>query len=456
MAEAPKVFRPQKGPQEQFLATSADIAIFGGAAGGGKSAGILLETTRHLGNGGFGAMLFRRTTPQITNEGGLWDESYKFFSGLNGVPVSTPKLQWKFPSGSKVTFGHLEYDKTVRNYQGSQIPLIVFDELTHFTKKQFWYMVSRNRSLCGVRPYIRATTNPDADSWVADLIAWWIDQATGYAIPERSGVIRWFVRVGDAIIWADTAEELAGHKDTQDNVIPPKSLTFINSKLTDNKILMQADPGYMASLMALPTVERERLLGGNWKIRPAAGLYFQRSWCEVVDAAPTGLRKIRGWDLAATRKTETNDPDFTSGTQIGKSNEGVFYILDSRNAQVGPMEVKRMLMNTAVQDGRDTRIEIPQDPGAAGKAQVADMTKMLVGYNVRSKPVTGDKITRFSPFSAQAEAGNVKVLRGAWNDDWFDELEGFPESAHDDRVDSTSEAFNAHLSQNYDLIAAVG
>lgn len=452
----PKIFGPQEGPQEQFLATSADIAIYGGAAGGGKTAGILLETTRNVGNGDFGAVIFRRTTPQIKNEGGLWDESFKFFTPLGGSPLAHI-LQWKFPSGAKVSMSHLEYDKTVLNYQGSQIPLIIFDELTHFSAKQFWYMVSRNRSLCGVRPYIRATTNPDADSWVAIFIEWWIDQTTGMPIPERSGVLRWFVRLGDVISWADSPDELAHHVDNNGTPIPPKSVTFISSKLTDNKILMDADPGYMASLMALPTVERERLLGGNWKIRPAAGLYFQRSWCEIVDAVPSGLRTVRGWDFAATRKTETNDPDFTSGTKIAKSNDGTFYVLDNRHAQVGPMEVKRMLMNTAIEDGRKTAIHIPQDPGGAGKSQVADMSKMLVGYNVRSKPVTGDKVTRFTPFSAQAEAGNVKVLRGPWNEAWFSNLEGFPEGKHDDEVDSTAEAFNALIDTNgYDLVRAVG
>lgn len=439
---ATKVFRPQPGPQEAFLSTPADIAIYGGAAGGGKSWALLAEPARHIHNPDFGAVFFRRTTPQIRNEGGLWDESLKTYSPLGSEPKSHI-LQHVFPSGAKATMAHLEHDKTVLNYQGSQIPLICFDELTHFTAKQFWYMVSRNRSMCGVRPYIRATTNPDADSWVADFIAWWIDQETGYPIPQRSGVLRWFVRVGDTIKWADAPEDLQGYKDPGGDTIPPKSVTFISAKLTDNKALMSADPGYMASLMALPTVERERLLGGNWKIRPAAGLYFQRSWCEIVEAVPANLTIVRGWDFAATPKTESNDPDWTAGTKIGRDNHGNYYVLDHVRDRLGPMGVRRLLLNTAIADGNQVRIDIPQDPGAAGKDQVLGMTKMLVGYNVRSAPVTGDKITRFNGFSAQAEGGNVYVLRGRWNEDWFDALEGFPEAVHDDDVDSTSQAFNA-------------
>lgn len=436
---------PQPGPQTTFLASAADIAIYGGAAGGGKSWALLMEPLRHVANKDFGAVLFRRTTVQVRNEGGLWDESEKLYPLIGAAPREHV-LEWDFASGAKVSFAHLEHDKTVLNWQGAQIPLIGFDELTHFSAKQFWYMVSRNRSMCGVKPYIRATCNPDADSWVAEFIAWWIDQETGFAIPERAGVLRWFVRVGDAIIWADRPEDLAHHVDPiNGEPIPPKSVTFIPAKLTDNAMLMAADPGYLANLMALPTVERERLLGGNWKIRPAAGLYFRREWCQVVDAIPAGAKFCRGWDLGATPKTESNDPDWTAGTKIGKLPDGRYIVADHRRDRTSPAGVERMIKNTADADGVEVEVSLPQDPGQAGKSQVARLVTLLAGYRVRSTPETGDKITRFGGFSAQAEAGNVLVLRGAWNETWFTELEGFPEGAHDDDADATSRAFNALL-----------
>jgi len=439
--------RAQAGPQENYLASSADIAIYGGAAGGGKSWALLLEPLRHIGNPEFGAVFFRRNTTQIRNEGGLWDESEKLYPAIGGSPKSHT-LQWTFPSGAGVTFAHLEHDKTAFSYQGAQIPLICYDELTHFSAKQFWYMLSRNRSMCGVRPYIRATCNPDADSWVAEFIAWWIDQSTGLSIPERSGVLRWFVRIGDTIRWADSPDGLAEYTMPGENgdpiPIPPKSVTFVAASLTDNKALMAADPGYMANLMSLTRVDRERLLGGNWKIRPSAGLYFKRAWVEVVDAAPAGLRIARGWDLAATPESGENDPDWTCGTKMGVDAGGTYYVLDHAYDRLSPNGVERMIKNTASDDGRAVQIDLPQDPGQAGKAQVATLTKMLAGYNVRSSTVTGDKVTRFSPFSAQAEAGNVKIIRGAWNERWLSELENFPpDKGHDDDADSTAQAFNA-------------
>ena len=438
--------RPQPGPQLQFLSSAADIAVYGGAAGGGKTWALLIEPLRHIDNPGFGAVFFRRTTVQVRNEGGLWDESHKLYAEIGGTPRPSA-LAWRFPSGASISFRHLEHDKSVYGWQGSQIPLICFDELTHFSERQFWYLVSRNRSTCGVRPYLRATCNPDADSWVARFIAWWIDPATGLPIPERAGVLRWFVRIGDALVWADRPQDLADHLDPVGrHPIPPKSLTFVPAKLTDNRALMEADPGYLANLMAQPTVERERLLLGNWKVRPAAGLYFQRGWCKLVDAAPEELDIVRGWDLAATPKTERNDPDWTCGAKIGRDRRtGRFIVLHHVRTRDTPARVQALIKNTASQDGPSVEISLPQDPGQAGKAQIAALTLALEGFVARGTPETGDKLTRFGPFSAQAQAGNVDVLRGLWNEDWFTALEGFPEAAHDDDADATARAFNAFL-----------
>lgn len=449
MAAGDKVIRPQDGPQMQFLSSGADIAIYGGSAGGGKTWALLMEPLRHIHNGRFGAVFFRRTSPQIKSEGGLWDESVELYPEVGGAPRAHD-LSWKFPSGAKIQFTHLEYEKTVRNYQGAQIPLIAFDELTHFSESQFFYMVSRNRTMSGVKPYIRATCNPDADSWVARFIAWWIDQKTGLAIPERSGVLRYFVRVGDAIHWADQPEDLAHHTMSGENgkqiPIPPKSVTFIAAKLTDNKALMQANPEYMANLMALSRVERERLLGGNWKIRPNAGLYFKREWLKPIEAIPAGTRWARGWDLASTPPTDENpDPDFTAGVRMGRTPAGHYIVAHMAKDRLGPSGVERLVDNTTAQDGRDTTVSLPQAPGQAGKAQAQSYTKRLAGYDVRTSPETGDKVVRFSPFSAQAEAGNVFYLRGDWNEEWFSDLEGFPTAKHDDAPDATSRAFNQLL-----------
>lgn len=466
---------PQAGPQMRFAGSEADIVIFGGAAGGGKSYGLLLEPLRNVYRTPlYAAVIFRRTTPSITHPGSLWDTSRAIYMNTIGaVPYESKPLSWEWinktndntatgtgriwESGAKVQFSHLEHENTVKDWHGAQIPFIGFDELTEFTQYQFWYLVSRNRSTCGVKPYIRCTCNADADSWVAELIAWWIDQDTGFPIPERDGVIRYFIRVGDELKWSDNKDDLQPERlglprfteDGKENVYLVKSLTFISAKVHDNKVLMERNPEYLGTLLSLPKVERERLLGGNWKIKPAAGLHFNRSWVEIIDVAdlPEGLLWKRGWDLAATKKTQLNDPDFTCGTLIGKDDTGedpYTYVGDHKFGQWSSKEVEAKIKATAEDDGIDVEVSIPQDPGQAGKSQTVHMKQMLDGFSVKTTPETGDKLVRFGPFSSAAENGFVKVVRGNWNERFFSQLEAFPEGGHDDDVDSTSRAFNAH------------
>ena len=307
-------------------------------------------------------------------------------------------------------------------------------------------MVSRNRSTCGVRPYIRATCNPDADSWVADFLEWWIDQETGQPIPERAGVLRYFIRVSDRIVWADRPEDLMQDLPRRQDLpvgfeMPrPISVSFIPATVFDNPALLQINPEYLASLLSLPLLERERLLGGNWKIRPAAGLYFKREWCILVDQAPADLEVVRYWDLAATEKTTFNDPDWTVGIKLGRDRNGGYWLLDMVQVRLNPGDVEELLLDTATQDGKGVRIGFGKDPGQAGKSQALHLVRALSGFTVVPAPESGDKLTRFGPFSSQCRAGNVKILRGSWNEDLFRVLEGFPDLAHDDVVDASAGA----------------
>lgn len=431
--------KPQEGPQTEFLKTAADIAVFGGGAGGGKSFGLILEPLYHFNNPRYGAVIFRRNSTQVRNEGGLWDESMNLYAPLGGKPRKDI-LEWTFPSKMRTKFAHLENEKTVYDWQGAQITYIGFDELTHFTERQFFYMLSRNRSMSGVPGYIRATCNPDADSWVRKFIDWWIGP-DGYPIKERSGKLRWFIRRDDHFIWADTRKELI-EKYGADEV--PKSVTFIPSLVHDNKILMEKDPSYLSNLRALSRVERLRLLGGNWNVRPTAGMYFQREWFEVIDAIPANVQRvIRYWDKAGSKPSEINpDPDWTVGVKMYKLTNGLFVVADVRRAQETPLSVERMVKFTASHDTHRCSIGIEQEPGSAGVADVGNFTRLLAGYDVRVRKPTTDKETRAKAFSAQCEAGNVKILKAPWNSDYFTELENFPEGAHDDQVDASSGAFN--------------
>ena len=210
--------------------------------------------------------------------------------------------------------------------------------------------------------------------------------------------------------------------------------------MSDNPALLRVNPEYLAWLLSLPTLERERLLGGNWKIRPAAGVYFKREWCSVVDQVPADLDIVRYWDLAATEKTEFNDPDWTIGVKLGRDRSRGYWLLDVVRARANPGDVEQLLLNTATQDGKRVTIGFGQDPGQAGKSQAQHLVRALSGFTVRPATESGDKLTRFGPFSSQCRAGNVKFRRGSWNEELFRILEGFPDLAHDDEVDACSGA----------------
>jgi len=174
---------------------------------------------------------------------------------------------------------------------------------------------------------------------------------------------------------------------------------------------------------------------------PREGGLFSRRMFEVVTAAPVSSRKVRKWDLAATAEATGKDPDWTVGTLMSRSPSGIWFVEDVIRFRGTPMEVEQAIINTAKQDGTGVTVHLNQDPGQAGKAQVAYLTRLLAGFTVKSAPETGSKEVRAAPFSSQAEAGNVKVVKAAWNDAWFTELEMFPNGAHDDQVDSASGAF---------------
>lgn len=435
------------------MSTPAQICIFGGAAGGGKSFGLLLSPLRYKNVKGFGCTIFRRNFNQIFAQGGLWDESQKVYQGIKGASPQMSLGRWKFCDKdgrivSTVKFAHIEREEDLAKWQGSQICEIGFDELTHFSEKTFFYMLSRNRSTCGVIPFVRATCNPDADSWVAKFIAWWINQETGYPIPERSGKIRWFIRRNEVLHWANTKQELWEQFNlvTEEERAEPRSVTFIMSQLKDNQALLKVNPQYMANLKALSIIERERLLNGNWKIRAASGLYFKRSQLgDILEKVPEDvIQWVRCWDLAATEKTDKGDPAYTAGVLIGKRKNGRYIIADVVNKQMAASDVRKTIKLTAQSDRaafKRVRVRLPKDPGQAGKEQAESYIKFLAGFDVVTVAETGSKEARAEPMAAQWQAGNFDILYGPWNEEYLLQLENFPDSQFKDMVDASANGF---------------
>lgn len=172
---------------------------------------------------------------------------------------------------------------------------------------------------------------------------------------------------------------------------------------------------------------------------PRGGGLFQRHWFGVVDEAPAGGRTVRGWDLAAT---ESLDAAYTAGVKMRLTPKGEIYILDARRLRGSPRKVEEAILNTAEQDGRSVVIDLPQDPGQAGKAQKSAYLRLLAGFQVKVSPESGSKEDRARPLSAQAEAGNVFMVRGGWNTEFLEELCNFPRGVYKDQVDAASRAYS--------------
>lgn len=444
------IIGPQPGPQTDLLACAADICIYGGGAGGGKTFGMLLDFLQHYEDRESQSVFFRRTTPEIKAVGGPWETALELYSMFDAYPVES-KNKIVFPSKAEMRFCHLENEKDKTKHQGDQIAVMYFDELSHFTFTQFWYLASRNRSMSRIIPYIRATTNPAPDSWIADFISWWLDQDTGFAIPERSGVIRYFYQYNDRFYWADTAKELEDKFPNLAKVGPPLSATFIPSLLDDNKILMEKDPSYKAKLLSLRRVDKERLLKGNWKVREDAGDYFKRDYFDTIEESelPADLLKVRFWDRAGTSAKELAENKERGIKQARTASvllsfcpdNRLFYIEHITNDLLSPKQVVKKITDIVSADGPYVTIGLSQDPGQAGKFELEFYKERFGHYHVWETRETGSKESRAKPVSAQAEKHKIKLVRGHWNEEFIRQAENFPEGLKD-IIDALSGAFS--------------
>jgi len=403
--------------QELALRSPAYELLFGGAAGGGKSDLLLVAPLRWTKHETFRALILRRSFPELDRT--LVARSRELYPHL-GATYHEQKHEWTFPSGAKVSFGYAERASDVLRYQGAEFAFLGFDELTHFSEHIYRYLSSRARSSDGLPIRLRATTNPGGPGheWVRARWGAWLSGERR----AQPGELRRY--------------DAEGH-ETDDPA--GLSRTFVPASLSDNPYL---GAQYRAQLEALDPVTRRQLLDGDWDARPARGMYFPPTAWRMLDAAPAGLRCVRAWDLAASP-----EGDWTVGVLFGRDPSSdarvPFVVLDVVRFRGDPATVRAQVLATAEDDGPETAIVLPQDPGQAGVEQAQRYTQALAGYNVRTRRPTGDKATRAAGFSAQASVGNVALVRGPWVRPFVDELAGFPEWEHDDQVDAAADAFAA-------------
>lgn len=174
--------------------------------------------------------------------------------------------------------------------------------------------------------------------------------------------------------------------------------------------------------------------------KPGGGTFPEDKWGFMREGElPEGLRWVRGWDLAASE----GKGDWTVGARMARLPDGRFVVTDVVRGQWASHRVRAEIQAAAGRDPEGTLVELPQDPGQAGKDQAEQLVSHLAGHNASSRPVTGSKEVRATGYAAQQQAGLVVLTEGSWNGPWVAEHAGFPRGAHDDQVDAGATAFNA-------------
>lgn len=411
-------WRPNPGPQTRFMRLTAFEALYGGAAGGGKSEALLAEALRYVHVPGYDGLILRRTYTEL--EKSLIPRSHELYPRLGGR-YRVQQKQWRFPSGATISFGHIEGKADQYKYQSAEFAYIAFDELTSFEEEQYLYLFSRARTTARLPDgrtapvRVRAATNPGGvgHEWVK----------ARFITPLRPFEVGWFARINDV----DTPVERGA----------PGALSrvFIPATVKDNPQLMQCDPAYVERLKGLPLIERERLLNGNWDITPN-GNVFRMEWFKTVAEAPPGLRWVRYWDLATSVRALAH---YTASARCALGPDGMLYVADMVRGRWEWPDVRRKIIETA-QGEPGTRMGIEKAGFQLAAIQELRREPALAGTALVEVTPHGDKLGRALAWSSRAEAGRLALVRGAWVPEFIMECVSFSGdgTTYDDQVDAVS------------------
>ena len=277
------VFAPNPGPQTEFLASTEREVLYGGAAGGGKSLGLLADPMRYFGNRNFNGLILRRTNDELREL--IWKSQELYPQAYPGAKWAEKKSQWVFPSGARLWMTYLERPEDVLRYQGQAFSYIGFDELTQHSTPFAWdYMRSRLRTTDPTLPiFMRATTNPGGPghSWVKQMF---IDPAPANTTFDAKDL--------------ETGETLTYPEGHEKSGKPLFERRFIPATLRDNPYLYK-EGSYEANLLSLPEMQRRQLLEGDWAVADGAAFSEFKQSIHVVDPfeIPLDWRRFRSCDF---------------------------------------------------------------------------------------------------------------------------------------------------------------
>ena len=416
--------------QQAFLWLQCRDALYGGAAGGGKSDALLMSALQYVDIPGYNAILIRDTNSNMIKPEGLLDRAHEWLSNTDAKWIGDSK-QYVFPSGATLGFGYMDGPRDHFNYQGPAYQFIGLDEVVGLREHQAQYLFSRLRKL-SPQGYIELLKIlfPKIND---ETIQIYLNQYN--AMPLRR-------RCGSNPPHRDQIKRGAWVKARFiDSKTRDKEAIFIPAKLTENPYLNIDD--YKKSMIELDPITRRQLEDGDWDIC-AKGNMIDRSKFVIIPQPPQNPAKVvRFWDMAATAVSDSNkDPDWTVGIKMSRTTTGYIVVENMVRFRRNPGDTESTIINTAKADGKHVSIRMEQEGGSSGKTVIDYyMRKVFSGWDFKGKPAQQNKLQRFTPFANQVDAGNIYVAAGSWNQDFFDEMELFPDGEHDDIEDATSGAY---------------
>ena len=430
--------------QAAFLLLDCLEAFYGGAGGGGKSDALLMAALQYADVPGYHALIIRRNLPDLAMPNALMDRAHAWLDRRDDAHWDEAKKRWIFASGATLSFGYLDAARDVDRYASAEFNFIGVDELTQFLEKQYLDLFARLRApacrRCGFDDDYnqhRETLHNQQSNDCPACIDIERQQLNAAHLPAAHIPLR----MRSASNPGNIGHEWVKRRFVARLGAPAGDRFFVPARLDDNPFINREN--YTKSLLNLDPVTRDRILKGDWEARSMRGV-LKREWLEIVDALPADLTMIRYWDTAFQKKSTS---DYTVGVKYGIGRNGVGFIVHVARAKASPHEVESFIANTASQDSRSIRVVLQQEPGSGSALWIDSMSRgALVGYPVYADQVKGTKFERSQPFRAAAEAGNIKLLRSAWNEAFLEECEQFSpderEYEHDDQIDAACGAFN--------------
>lgn len=396
--------------QAVFMLLPQKEILFGGAAGPGKSYALVLSALQYFDVPGYSAVLFRRTSPQLTGEGGLIPKAHEILAGQADATWSEQKKTYTSKEGGVIKFAHLQYDKTALDHDGMEYQLIAFDELPHFSLYQYLFLMSRLRRPRRLRiPLrVRSTGNPGGPGheWVKARLV--------------------------------------------DNVEKKNSRLYIPATLKDNPSLNTEE--YIEQLMMLPPLERAQKLHGDWDAAPDGEIFKDRHF-KRYDTDPSRLvhtmdRVILSWDCKNaidTRKVAKKGESWAVGQVWGQKGSNVYLLGEVRGLWGGDDTIKQFQIQCDVWPMARRKLVEKKAAGVYLIKRLKDVVSGIVPINPEgTKAARGEAITPF------CDAGNVWVpneILNPWVKEWLHEVLQFP-AVPNDRGDAMTQAVEELLGRS--------